>query len=92
MNKSTRVTVDIDGYGERVIVATWQGGPYVDLHWDWAQSPAFEVLNVWDYETGACEIPFTREALRGKLLGFVHDPETDLANYSATLERGGRWS
>ena len=34
------------------IVATYNGGPYIDLHWDSADGPAFEVINVWDYRTG----------------------------------------
>lgn len=34
------------------IVATHAGGPYIDLHWHSADSPAFEVINVWDYRAG----------------------------------------
>lgn len=37
------------------IVATYNGGPYIDLHWDSAHGPAFEVINVWDYRKGERE-------------------------------------
>lgn len=37
------------------IVATYSGGPYIDLHWDSANGPAFEVINVWDYRKGERE-------------------------------------
>lgn len=84
--------VDVPNHPGHAIVAKWQGGPYVDLYWDHTSGTPFEVLNVWDYEKGACEIPFERDALRGKVSAFIHDPETDLENYYDHTHPCGRWS
>ena len=53
----------------------WHGGPYIDLFssaYDRAvsflggEAIPFDVINVWDYETGTPRIPATLEAFRDR--------------------------
>lgn len=60
------------------IVATYNGGPYIDLHWHSALGPAFEVINVWDYRAGKRE-EFNVSA---KLTEWIKDTgAAEIANY-----------
>jgi len=60
------------------IVATYNGGPYIDLHWHTADGPAFEVINVWDYRTGSRK-PFN---LSAELTDWIKSqPRGEIANY-----------
>ena len=59
------------------IVATYTGGPYIDLHWHTASGPAFEVINVWDYRAGARK-PFN---LSAELTEWLRENRRELANY-----------
>ena len=59
------------------IVATYNGGPYIDLHWHTADDPAFEVINVWDYRTGSLR-PFN---LSAELTDWIRENRRELANY-----------
>jgi hypothetical protein len=64
----------VNGYR---IVATYSGGPYIDLHWNDANGPAFEVINVWDYRTGSRK-PFN---LSQELTDWVRENRREIANY-----------
>ena len=59
------------------IVATYNGGPYIDLHWHTAAGPAFEVINVWDYRAGSRK-PFN---LSAELTGWLRENRREIANY-----------
>lgn len=59
------------------IVATYGGGPYIDLHWWDASGPAFEVINVWDYRAGSRK-PFN---LSAELTGWIRENRREIANY-----------
>ena len=63
--------------GQFRIVATYTGGPYIDLHWHTAAGPAFEVINVWDYRAGARK-PFN---LSAELTGWLRENRHEIANY-----------
>lgn len=71
------------------IVATWQGGAYIDLHFDTAASPAFEVINVYDYAARAARIPFRQSALADRLAEWLSDNRDnlrhDLPNYAESV-------
>ena len=59
------------------IVATYTGGPYIDLHWHTAAGPAFEVINVWDYRAGSRK-PFN---LSAELTEWLRENRREIANY-----------
>ena len=59
------------------IVATYNGGPYIDLHWEDAHGPAFEVINVWDYRAGSRK-PFN---LSAELTEWIRENRREIANY-----------
>lgn len=60
------------------IVATYNSGPYIDLHWHTADGPAFEVINVFDYRRGERET-FN---LSAKLSEWIKDTGTaEIRNY-----------
>ena len=63
--------------GQFRIVATYTGGPYIDLHWHTAAGPAFEVINVWDYRTGSRK-PFN---LSAELTEWLRENRREIANY-----------
>jgi len=53
--------------------ARYHGGAYIDIfHAEWP-SYALDCINVWDYVTDTPTIPFTAEAVHGKLLGWIAD-------------------
>lgn len=52
------------------LYAQWQGGPYIDLTFSreiyataWIKPNPTEVINVWDYEKSAPEVPFEQRYL-----------------------------
>ena len=45
-------TVQVKGLGATKVVATWDGGMYIDIHWFSASGPVMEVVNVYDYRAG----------------------------------------
>ncbi len=57
------------------IVGSYSGGAYIELHWDSADSDAFEVINVWDYETGQSQINGTVRSVTDALAQWVIDIE-----------------
>ena len=60
------------------IVATYSGGPYIDLHWGTVDGPVFEVINVWDYRKGERE----RFNLSAKLSKWIKDTgRAEIRNY-----------
>lgn len=63
--------------GDYRIVATYNGGPYIDLHWHTADGPAFEVINVWDYSTGSRK-PFN---LSAELTEWLRENRSEISNY-----------
>ena len=63
--------------GQFSIVATYTGGPYIDLHWHTAAGPAFEVINVGDYRAGARK-PFN---LSAELTEWLRENRREIANY-----------
>lgn len=63
--------------GNYRIVATYNGGPYIDLHWNAADGPAFEVINVWDYRAGSRK-PFN---LSHELTVWLRGNRHELTNY-----------
>ena len=63
--------------GDYRIVATYNGGPYIDLHWHTADGLAFEVINVWDYRAGARK-PFN---LSDELTEWLRENRRELSNY-----------
>lgn len=44
------------------LVFTWEGGTYIDVAQEFDEP--VEVINVWDYDTGKPEVPFTKPAMR----------------------------
>ena len=59
------------------IVATYNCGPYIDLHWHTADGPAFEVINVWDYRAGSRK-PFN---ISDELTEWLRENRSEIANY-----------
>jgi len=53
--------------GPYTVKGEWCGGAYVDITLPECED-ASDCINVWDYETGAAEIPFTQEALDETLI------------------------
>lgn len=43
---------------EMDVIASWRGGPYVDLYSDMSDLAPFEALNVWDYEHGCPDLEY----------------------------------
>lgn len=88
---SERRTAVITVEGQ-TIVGTYHGGAYIDLHFEDASAPAFEVINVYDYAAGKTTIPFTSDAVRDEMLTWAEEVTThDLDNYSESV-RGLRRS
>jgi hypothetical protein len=52
--------------GAYVVKAEWSGGAYIELTMPDCVEPS-EVINVWDYEKGEADIPFTESALQDTL-------------------------
>jgi hypothetical protein len=69
------------------IVATWEGGAYIHLHFDYLSAPAFEVINVWDYGNDRATIAFRQSALADKLAEWIEDAGDSLAHGSCELCR-----
>lgn len=64
------VAIATGGVGDFTITATWHGGPYIDLSMD-GGATAYDVLNVWDYETDKARIPFTADVLAVELAAYL---------------------
>jgi hypothetical protein len=63
--------------GEEVyIVASWSGGPYIDLARAGVNFPA-EVINVWDYEIGKPVIEVAQKAFDLHVLSWVKSYDED---------------
>ena len=75
----TQRTAVITANGQ-TIVGTYHGGAYIDLHFDRADAPAFDVINVYDYAAGKATIPFTSDAVRDEMLGWVEAAGDSLAH------------
>lgn len=52
--------------GAYVVKAEWWGGAYIELTMPEAIEPT-EVINVWNYEKGEADIPFSDSALQATL-------------------------
>ena len=89
MNEQRTAHIEVAG---QTIVGTYHGGAYIDLHFDEASAPAFEVINVYDYAAGKATIPFTSDAVRDEMLTWAEEVDLhDLDNYSESV-RGRRRS
>jgi hypothetical protein len=49
------------------IRGTYEGGAYIDLYFV-GNNQAFDVINVWDYETNKSTIPLTKKAVEREML------------------------
>lgn len=65
---TTEIVVE---YPRRDLRFEWQGGEYVDVSRAGAESPAYDVINVWDHANDTPRIPFTVDALRGCAAEYV---------------------
>lgn len=82
--QETRVAAWVDSpTGSYDILATYGGGPYVNL--SWGAGPAFEVINVWDRQAAAATPEGLAEILTTWLVGIEEgdnpDDHAELANY-----------
>jgi len=77
------VAIGTGSVGDFTITATWHGGTYVDLSMD-GGATAYDVLNVWDYESGQAVIPFTADALAVALAEYLGSDDllSDLGNFA----------
>jgi hypothetical protein len=82
----TRATIHA---GDSVIVGTYEGGAYIDLHFDSASAPAFDVINVWDYRADAPTIPNTSAAVKAEMIEWRDEAGDslahDLVNYRESI-------
>lgn len=66
----------IESSSGRYIEAAWWGGAYIELTFGRAGTPT-EVINVWDDGKGESSIPFTHEALRAAVVGWVAEQDRE---------------
>lgn len=72
-------TVNVKGLGPTKMVATWDQGMYIDLHWFSDQGPVLDVVNVYDYKAGRIQDNVNVSAELTEWLK-EHD-SAELANY-----------
>ena len=65
----------------RTFHARWEGGAYVDIRFHGFTQPT-EVINVYDYETGTIEIPFTQPELRKLLKRWVLEQDREAEDWA----------
>lgn len=63
------------------IVFVWHGGAYVDICTMGRERKAFEVINVWDDEKNAIQVPYTVHNLRGIAKEWISENKELLPDY-----------
>ncbi len=61
--------------------ATWEGGAYIDVRFAGTATPS-EVINVYDYEKGEVEIPFTQHDLQKALKRWVFEQDNEARDWA----------
>jgi hypothetical protein len=61
----------------------WSGGAYIDV--GIPRGPAFDCINVYDYEAGKVKIPFNRKELIAHAKEWLSDNEQYLADYRMSV-------
>lgn len=80
------------------VLAQWQGGPYIDLTFSpetdskahIAPQPT-EVINVWDYETSAPEIPFEQRYLAIVVEDWMKDQDEEWPEWFESYLENARY-
>jgi hypothetical protein len=80
-----KTTITTSRYGrQRVVVAEYDGGAYIDLHVGFDKGYPVEVINVYDYAAGEPEIPqpddsehASRGAVRQAVVDWIESNDED---------------
>jgi hypothetical protein len=75
MTKVITITTD-DGW-----IATYGGGPYIDIHHKSNPETAIDCVNVWNYATDAPTIPLTVDAVIDKVTEWEAENADDVLKH-----------